>query len=496
MQQLRQRLADESLLLLIFALYAAMRIAALPGQVGQDTWLTLLAGREVVERGLPSVETYTVIAGGAEWVDQQWLGQAIFYGAETIGTLKAAMGLHGLLVTGALAAALVAARAVGGTSRNVARIALLAVVPILLTTWYMRAQSLVYLLFIGVLWLLIADARSPSRRVLLVLPLLALWANIHGSVVLGAGLVGLLALTSVVRTRPPGVDLAAVPRAAVLGVGAWLCLFVSPDAPDLPGYYRDTVANPDFGRLVTEWAPSTPRPMTAPFYVLAFATVWILARHTRRATSFEIVALVLLLIGGMLAIRSITWFAFAALMILPGLLDAVRERSSSDAPEALRLAVGIAACAGVVASLISFLARPPASFEEETYPRALATSIARAAEDPSSTVYASTRYADWLLWKYPWLAGRVAYDVRFELLPGTELLRIYQFLSQVGQDWEKHAAGYSIIVLPRDRGIGTKEAPPTYRVLLAMGGLRLHYRDEDSVVLVRTASAERVGDHP
>jgi hypothetical protein len=487
--KLRLRLADESLLLLIFALYACMRILALPAQVGQDTWLTLLGGREVVENGPPSVDTYTVIAGGVEWVDQQWLGQATFYAAEQAGTLKAAMGLHALLVLGAFALALAAGRTLGGTSRNVARIALLAVVSIVLTTWYMRTQSLVYPLFVGVLWLLICDARSPSRRVLFVLPLLAVWANVHGSVVLGAGLVGVLALTSIVRVRPMGLRLGNLPRSALLAAGALICLFVSPYAPDLPGYYGDTIANPDFGKFVTEWAPSTPRALTAPFYALAFAAVWILARHARRVTSFEILALAVLLIGAMLAIRSITWFAFAAVMVLPGALGSADEQAADEAPEALRLGVAMVACAGIVAASVAFLARAPDAFEEEAYPAALASSIARAAEDPSARVYASVRYADWLLWKYPTLAGRVAYDARFELLPGTQLSRIYRFLSQVGQDWERHAEGNEIIVLPRDRGIDIPHTLPTYRVLLAQGGLRLRYRDDDTVVLVRTQAA-------
>ena len=485
MHTFKHRLADESLLLLIFALYVAMRVLGLPGQVGQDSWLTLLAGREVVDNGLPSVETLTVLARGTEWVDQQWLGQLIFYGAEQLGTLKAALALHALLVTGAVAAAIAAARSLGGSTRRVARIALLAVVAIVLTTWYMRTQSLAYLLFVGVLWLLIADARSPSRRVLFVFPLLVLWANIHGSVVLGVALVGLRALTTVVGVRPPRLQLGNLPRAAALGAGAVVCLFASPYGLDLVGYYRDTLANPEFAKFVTEWQASTPKPLTAPFYALAFAATWIMARNAGRVTPFELLALAITLAGGLLAIRNIAWFAFAALMILPSALAAAPDDDKEDAPLALRFGVAMLACAIIVASSVSFLARAPDSFEHENYPSALGRSIEQAAKDPSARVYASLRHADWILWKYPWLANRVAFDARFELLPGEQLSRIYQFLSQVGHGWEQHAAGYSIVVLPRDRGIAIPHTLPTYRVLLAKGGWRLDYRDDDSVVLVR-----------
>src|ERR671936_298581 len=42
--------------------------------------------------------------------------------------------------------------------------------------WQLRAQSFASLLFVAVLALLVADSRSPSPRVFLVLPLLAVWA--------------------------------------------------------------------------------------------------------------------------------------------------------------------------------------------------------------------------------------------------------------------------------------------------------------------------------
>ena len=44
-------------------------------------------------------------------------------------------------------------------------------------------------LFAALVWLLARDARRPDRRIWLVLPLLALWANLHGSVLLACALV-------------------------------------------------------------------------------------------------------------------------------------------------------------------------------------------------------------------------------------------------------------------------------------------------------------------
>ena len=58
-------------------------------------------------------------------------------------------------------------------------------------SWQLRAQALALPLFILVLELASADVRRPTPRMFLALPLVALWANIHGSVLLGAGMVSL-----------------------------------------------------------------------------------------------------------------------------------------------------------------------------------------------------------------------------------------------------------------------------------------------------------------
>src|SRR5205085_2310342 len=97
---------------------------------------------------------------------------------------------HVALLATALGLAIVAARWRGGSARSVALVATLSLMTILMSA-QLRAQSFAYVLFVSVVWLLIADARHPSRRVLLALPLLIAWANLDGSVVLGAGLVGL-----------------------------------------------------------------------------------------------------------------------------------------------------------------------------------------------------------------------------------------------------------------------------------------------------------------
>ena len=87
----------------------------------------------------------------------------------------------------------------------------------------MRAQVLSQLLFVTLFLLLVAESRRPSRRVALVVPLLVLWANLHGAVVVGAALTALLGAVELVRARGRSPL-----RPAALLVVPWLCIFATP----------------------------------------------------------------------------------------------------------------------------------------------------------------------------------------------------------------------------------------------------------------------------
>ena len=117
-----------------------------------------------------------------------------------------------------------------------------------------RAQIWTYVLFALLLALLLGDGRRPSRRVFLVFPLLVLWANLHGSVVVGAALVALSGLTlaySGIRARARGRLWWKVGALVAL---PWLCILVSPYGLALPGYYRSVLDNPTLSQSVSEWA--------------------------------------------------------------------------------------------------------------------------------------------------------------------------------------------------------------------------------------------------
>ncbi|HEX6490228.1 MAG TPA: hypothetical protein VF002_02500, partial [Gaiellaceae bacterium] len=308
-------LGREALPLALLAFYAALLAALAPYELVGDSWLTLASGREVAQHGLPQHDQLMALSHGARWVDQQWLAQLVFYELTRLGGIQAAACLHVFLLVSAFALAVAAARRRGCSGAVIfgAGLVCLFLAP---WAWQLRAQSFAFPLFVGTLWLLCADSRSPSRRVLLVVPLLALWANLHGSVVLGAALALLAGLTIVYGRLRTGAALAAWKLRAGVLLLAPLAALCSPYGLALPGYYHHMLGSPLLRRFVQEWGPTTLAKAWL-FYPLVLLVAWLLRRNGAALSGFERAALLATSLLGFLALRHVVWFELTTLMLLP-----------------------------------------------------------------------------------------------------------------------------------------------------------------------------------
>ena len=138
----------EALLFPVVALFLIALAGNLPRELFQDSWLTILGGREIVQHGLPSHDTLAIWTQGREWVDQQWLAQLLFYGLYAFGGIKLALALHVLAAGGAFVLAVVVARWRGGSTRSVCWVAVPTYLLLTWGSWNARAQSLALLLFV------------------------------------------------------------------------------------------------------------------------------------------------------------------------------------------------------------------------------------------------------------------------------------------------------------------------------------------------------------
>lgn len=465
----RAAVGREALLVLCVASFVTALVLRLPGQVNQDAWLALVAGRELLRGGLPTHDTLTAWTLGESWIDQQWLAHLAFYGLFALGGVALVCIVHALLTGGAYAAAVAAARLRGGSGRSVLLVLPACFWLLIFGSWQARTQSFAYLPFVSLFLLLAADSRAPSRRVFWAVPLLALWGNLHGSVVLAAGLVVLRGLLDLRRAPWRGAALVVLPLA---------CLFASPYGLSLADYYASTLFNPAFGAMLNEWMPTTLAPGTAPFFALGLLAVWLAGRCRGAFTRFEALALLGTFAGGLLATRSVVWFALAAILLLPSALDGVlpAARTGAGLPR-LNVALALGSVGALALLLVVTLVRP-ASWFERPYPPAAADAVAVAAtRHPSARVYADAKYADWLLWREPQLRGRVAYDIRFELLTTERIAEIYNF-NNPGGAWREPARGHRILVL--DESVSARPIRE-----LRADGARVLYRGAGAVILER-----------
>lgn len=464
--------SDEALLVASTATFAAALVWRLSGQVNQDAWLALVGGREIVRHGLPHHETLTLWGHGHAWIDQQWLAQLTLYALYLLGGLAFLAVVHAVLTTIAYGAAVVGARRLGGSTRSVLFFLPVCFWLLIGSTWQVRTQTLTYLPFVVLVWLLAADARRPSRRVYLALPLVALWANLHGSAVLAAGLVVLRGVACAFGSRRLRL------RAALLALAPAL-LLTSPYGLSLVGYYRDTLFNSAFGSMLNEWQPPAWGLMTAPFFALLVVVAWLAGRARGRIVVFDALALAFTGIAGLAATRNLGWFALTALLLAPALVTGSHERSER-APRA-NAVLATVSTGTLVVLLGATLARPPSWFEER-YPTGAADAVARAAAaDPGARIYADVAYGDWLLWLHPELAGRISYDARFELLRRKQILAAYNFNVPVGTPWRQATEGYRLLVLD-----GAVSAVPIHSFEREPGA-RVLFSGSNAVVIARRA---------
>ena len=98
------------------------------------------------------------------------------------------------------------------------------------------------------------------------------------------------------------------------------------------------------------------------------------------------------------------------------------------------------------------------------------------ASDVKGAIWSSGTYADWLLWKEPVLRGRLAWDIRYELLTAPEMRAIVRF-NRHKPGWQRSLQGYPVLVLDRRRH-GAQ-----VRSLLAAPGVHVLFADDAVVVL-------------
>jgi hypothetical protein len=322
------------------AVAAGSALSASVAAVGADArWLAALGGVIARAGHIPSSIPYTA-APSHDWVNVPVLGELIFHGLWSLGADRGLIAAQALAVATTLVLLLRDMRAARATDTACALVLVAIPFAAASSLFIVRAQMFSLPLFALLLLLLRSDARAPSRRIWLVVPLVALWSNLHGAVL--AGLV-VATVYLVLQRRMFGVL-----------VASWAALFVTPALLRTGDYYWTVMHSEPAASGFGLWAPlSWHNPLDVLFVAVVVALLVPAVRSQPRR--WELVCLAVLAVSSVHVARNSVWLVlFVAAPAAAGLH--VREVSASR-----RLLVASAWIVPIVLLVAAFTRAPEQS---------------------------------------------------------------------------------------------------------------------------------------
>jgi hypothetical protein len=370
-------------------------------------------GEQILHGTLPRMDTFTFSAPGATWTDQQWLAQALLALAHRVDGWNAVILLRALLTALTFVFVFAACRRSGASIRAAAG---LTVASSLMSSQNlaMRPQLFAVPLFTATLWISATRREHPARQWAIPV-LVAIWANVHGSFVLGPILVGFDWLEDR-RERSPRAR-----HTFVVGVVAAAATLLNPFGVRVWAYIVEIGTNPTISRFASEWEPTTIRTFSgAALFVSLVAVIWLLSRRREPVAWPSLLRLIFFFALALPAIRGIVWWGLAAPVIVAGWLAPPRSaeggRRDRRGSPVMNLAVVLTVAAAVVVALPWWRTEQPGGSSPllNHAPEGVAAAI-ETVSAPGDHVWIDQVWASWLEYRLP--DRPVFVDSRVELYP-------------------------------------------------------------------------------
>jgi hypothetical protein len=430
---------------------------------------------------IPRVDPFTFTAAGLPWVDQQWLAHVVFGAVYGLGGFAALQVLWVGVVVATVGLTARAAFISGAGLRTCAVVAMAGFV-VAAQGFGLRAQVF-GLLCLSILLVLIAVRRSRPGALWLAVPLLAAWANLHGSYVMGLALL----FVAAIEDRHGG---SAVRRDLVVLAAASIATLANPYGIDAWRYVISIGTNPTISTLVTEWRHTDPlQPAGAAFYASIAGAAIIVAIAARRGRYPDVGSLLwlgILASLGAWAFRAVAWWGIGAVPVVAVAATRLRAASTDRSGwlavpgEAGRRRVFASAAAALVITIAVGLALAlPADQRLMDAPAGIADAVRSiAASNPGLRVFDAERWGSWLELEVP-DAGYFA-DSRIELIPASAW-GDYVAVSDAQPGWEGTLDRWRVNVL----AVSSVDQPSLLAAISSSATWRVVYRDADGLVAVR-----------
>ena len=310
-----------------------------------DSFWQIKIGHWILDhRAMPTIDFYSFTRAGSPWISTSWLSQALFAFSHAQWDWAGPVILTAIGVALTVAIFVYLLEAQIGPSRAV----LFAMLALLLSSPHVLARPHILALPVMVGWvgLLMAAADRRSAPSWTWLPLMALWANLHGGFVLGLALIGPVSFEAVERAEQ-GRRLQLFMRWVLFGIGALIASCCTPYGWRTLQAATSILGLGELLSLIMEWMPAN----FASFTAFEGALLGLIAFGYYRGLVLSAPRIFLILFltwSALTHVRSIEAFAFLVPLVLAKPLGEMFPRQPADATGGDRWSAGYVTAAGAL----------------------------------------------------------------------------------------------------------------------------------------------------
>ena len=468
-----------------------------------DLWGHVLFGQVMLGTGhLIRTNIYAYSAPGRPWIDHEWLTEVV------MALLYNAIGIAGLQVLKLLCASAIVILLAAGLAETGASIApqfiALAAVAIALTQqMQFRPQLFDYVFLAALIAMLARECHGRRAPLWLAVPMLALWANLHGGFFVGLAALGVYSAACAVEGLMSGARLGRALRPAVVTAAAALATLCNPWGGGEWTAVARSLRNPYTIGRISEFKPLLRTldalhragmsifPLLTMLLMLAMLIAACLLAPRREDDGLLAVA-ALMVAAAFAAVRNTALAALAMAVplayhvdlaaarlrsrtISPAGAHAASARAPAAMPLALQAVVALAALflairAGVLSGRLSTAGSMPMGAVDFMTAHGL-----------SGNVLGDYSWGGYLIWHAP-PGSKVFIDSRFEMVYPPRIQRDYLDFLRGGSEASAVLAAYptDYVMMPTDSVAS--------RFMAAHTGWRLLYRDPVAALFARADS--------
>jgi hypothetical protein len=429
-----------------------------------DTGWHIRTGEWILANGaVPRGDLFSFTKPGEPWFAWEWLADVIY------ALLYGWMGLKGVALLGGIQIALFATLLVRFMVWRRANLLVALGVGLLAVGassihYLARPHLFTMVLLVVALWMIEADRRRPGRAVWLLVPLTAVWTNLHGGFLALIALVGCLAAGSAAEAWLNSRSLAQARRYGLLAAACGAASLANPYGIELHRHVASFLRSDWIRAAIQEFqSPSFRNENILHYEVLLILGLMAAARSLSRGCIVDALWIIFWVHQSLGSVRHVTIYVTVAAPIIaseltelwnrwvgsggPRSVRVILDRLAADRAPAFRR-TGIWPWVAVIALvLVDKPVRWPRDFPAEKFPVAMVTRHGELIA--SSRVMTEDQWADYLIYRfYP--RQRVYFDGRSDFY-GPAIGREYIGLVNGRHDWERvlERRGFEVALLPQ-----------------------------------------------